>query len=138
MAENFRIVTSYEDTEFLGGTSTQDVQVAGAVSKPHGIYFEVRVPKAEYQKQGPSIINAAALGIATIFETLIEQPHVGGVQWGQQTKGGQLQDVAIITVVSDSGNSSSLYTVPLVQLGPDLNAKQILAINNRLDATEKL
>lgn len=138
MADLFAIVTSYEDVEFVGGTNTRDVQVAGAVTKPSGIYFEVRVPKSTYQQDGPSVINAAALGMANILETLVKQPHVGGVQWGQASSGGQLQDVAIITVLSKSGNSSSLYTVPIVQLGPKLNATQIAAISARLDATEAL
>lgn len=138
MADLFTIVTSYQDVEFLGGTNTRDVQVAGATTKQNGIYFEVRVQKQQYEQQGPSIINAAALGMANILETLSRQPNVGGVQWGQQSAGGQLQDVAIITVVSDSGNSSSTYTVPIVQLGPDLNEAEIETIAHRLNQTEHL
>lgn len=138
MAEKFDILTSYQDVEFLGGSNTRDVHVAGAVTKPDGIYFEVRVPSSVYKQEGPSVINAAALGTATILETLLTVPHVAGVLWGQQAVGGQLQDVAIITVVSKSGNSSEPYTVPFVKLGPKLNATQIAAISKRLDETEAL
>ena len=138
MADSFEILTSYRDVEFLGGANTRDVQVAGGVTRPSGIYFEVRVPSSTYKQDGPNVIEAAALGTATILETLVTQPHVGGVLWGQQSAGGQLQDIAIITVLSKSGNSSDEYDVPFVKLGPKLNATQIAAISARLDATEAL
>lgn len=138
MAATFDILTSYRDVEFLGGTNTRDVHVAGGFTKPSGIYFEVRVPSSLYEKEGASVINAAALSTTTILETLMTQQHVDGVLWGQQSAGGQLQDVAIINVVSPSGNSSEPYTVPFIKLGPKLNAPQIAAIAKRLAETEAL
>jgi hypothetical protein len=96
------------------------------------------VPKAEFDQYGAQVVNAAAIGMATIFETLAKQPYVVGVQWGQQSHAGQLQDVAIVSVASTSGNSQTTYTVPVTQLGPKLNATQIKRVHDQLDDTERL
>lgn len=138
MADTFDVETSYDDVEFLGGSRTQDVLVTGIRTKPHGIYIEVRVSKALFEKDGAQIVNAAALGWATIFETLVVQPHVAGVAWGQESAGGQLQDVAVITVASSSGDSSSVLTIPVTALGPKLGATPIAKLSKQLDAVEAL
>ena len=138
MADTFTVVQSYEDVEFLGGTATRNVQVAGCVTTGHGIYFEVRIPSTEFAASGPESVNAAAAGYADIFETIANEANVVGVQWGQQTYGGQLQDVAIIEVSSDSGDSTGSITTPVTSLGPQLDKSQITALNKRLNATEAL
>jgi hypothetical protein len=138
MAEIFDVETSYDDVEFLGGSRTQDVLVTGIRTKPHGIYIEVRVGKALFEQEGAQIVNAAALGWATIFETLAVQPHVAGVAWGQESAGGQLQDVAVITVSSSTGASSAALTIPVTSLGPKLGAAAIGKLSKQLDAVEAL
>jgi len=139
MAETFEIAGgAYEDVEFVGGTSTQAVIVTPIRTKPSGIYIEVRVLKSAFEKNGASVVNAAALGWADIFETLAKQPHVGGVQWGQQQAGGQVEDVAIITVVSSSGASSDSLTVPVNALGPKLDETAIAALAKKLNELEAL
>lgn len=136
MADTWEFVTSYEDTEFLGGSNTRDVLVTGIRTKPSGIYIEVRVPLALFQQDGAQVVNAAALGWATIFETLARQPYVAGVQWGQESTNGMLQDVAIITVASTSGNSQASLTVPVVRLGPKLDAPEIKHLHEQLNQLE--
>jgi hypothetical protein len=96
----------------------------------------VRVPRESFDKLGAQVVNAAALSLWNIFETLARQPYVAGVQWGQQPHHGQLQDVAIITVESTSGASQSALTVPVVQLGPNLDHAAILKLRDNLDALE--
>jgi hypothetical protein len=96
------------------------------------------VPLAEFRQYGAQVVNAAALSYATIFETLAKQPDVAGVQWGQATAHGQLQDVAVITVQSTSGNSEASLTVPVVQLGPDLDHPAVKRLHDQLDANEAL
>src|SRR3954447_20020267 len=107
MADTFAVETSYPDVEFLGGTNTRDVLVTGIRTKPSGIYIEVRVPMSEYRQFGAQVVNAAALSWSNIYETLARQPHIAGVQWGQESFHGQLQDVAVLTVESASGNSQA-------------------------------
>lgn len=137
MADTFTVETAYDDVEFLGGAQTRDVLVTGIRTRPSGIYIEVRVPKAEFQQYGPQVVNAAALGWATIFETLAKQPYVAGVLWGQQARNGQLQDVAVLTVASTSGESESTLTVPVVDLGPDLDHAAIAKLHKSLDDLER-
>jgi hypothetical protein len=136
VAATFQVVAQYPTLEFLGGTRTQQVMTVGIQTKPSGIYVEFRLPKLIYDDQH---VNAAAIGWATIFETVVKEDWVGGVEWAQQpTASGQLQDVAVITVVSSSGNSSDTMTVPVTQLGPKLHQPQITALHDKLDATEAL
>jgi hypothetical protein len=136
MAATFQVVAQYPTLEFLGGTRTQQVMTVGIQTKPSGIYVEFRLPKLIYDDQH---VNAAAIGWATIFETIATEDWVGGVEWAQRpTAGGQLQDVAVITVVSSSGNSSDTLTVPVTQLGPKLHQPQITALHEKLDSAEAL
>jgi hypothetical protein len=138
MADLFETVAAYDDVEFLGGSQTRDVLVTSIRTKPSGVYIEVRVPRSLFDQYGSQVVNAAALGMANIFETLMKQPYVAGVQWGQQAAQGQLRDVAVITVASTSGDSQSTLTVPVVNLGPDLDHKAITKLHDQLDATEGL
>lgn len=138
MATHFVIVTTYPDVEFVGGTTTREVQVAGATTKPHGVYFEVRVPMAAYEQDGPSVINTAAEALGAEIEALLALPHVGSVLWGQQSHGGQLRDVLTITVLSKSGSSSAPIVAPLAGLSVAAVAKRVVATSQRLDETEAL
>lgn len=122
-------------TEYLGGTQTRPVVFVSYKSQPSYIYFQVPVPQAIYSA---AIAKAAAMGVATILETLNALPWVGGVSWGQlPTLGGELNSTATIEVVSTSGNSAALLGPwALVSLPPDLNQPKITALHNELDATE--
>ena len=136
MAETFTVVGQYPTVEFLGGIKTRNVIAVGAVTVPHGVYFEVRVSQSTY---GATLVAAALLGPASIYEDLYGITGVIGVEWGQGvTAGGELQDVVTITVSSTSGNSTAQLTVPFSQLGPQLHAPQIAALVHELDATEEL
>lgn len=136
MADIFDVVAQYPTTQFIGGTQTQEVVAVGIVTKPSGIYVEFLVPQKGYSA---NVVDAAALGQATIFETVASLPAVAGVQWAQtQNAAGYLVEVVIITVASTSGNSSAQLTVPVVQLGPQLHKAQILALRKQLDDAENL
>lgn len=134
MADTYSIVTQYPTVEFIGGTQTQDVSAVGILTKPHGVYAEFRVPQAGMTA---SIVNAAALGYADIYETLFTIPGVVGVAWSQQANAvNVLQDVVTITVASTSGNSTATLSVPLVDLGPQLHKPQIAALRKTLNEIE--
>jgi hypothetical protein len=136
VAEHWQFETSYEDVEFLGGNKTREVLVTGIRTKPSGIYVEVRVPKAIFTKYGAASVNDPAGAWATIFETIARMSHVAGVQWGQESKNGMLEDVAIVTVESDSGESEATVTVPIAKIGPNVTIPEVAKLNKQLNALE--
>lgn len=138
MAANYHVVSSYEDVEFLGGSATQDVIVTGIRTIPSNIYVEARVPKHTFDTIGPQAVNVAATAWATLFEELVRNSNVAGVSWGQQSSGGQLEDVAIFTVVSDSGNSSAQLTVPIAKISPQGVVPGLTKLAKQLTETEAL
>lgn len=134
MAENFTVVTQYPGIDVIGGSQTQDVVFVGINTVPHGTYIEFPVIASVYSA---SIVEAAALGWATIIETVWGESWVVGVQWTQVVNASnQLVSSVIITVTSSSGNSSATMTVPIQSLGPKLHQPQITALHNQLDAAE--
>lgn len=136
MATSFTVVTQYPGIDVLGGTQTQDVVFVGIDTVPHGTYIEFPVPQSVYSSE---VVNAAAIGWATIIETVWSEDWVVGVQWTQVVNAAnQLVPSVIITVTSTSGNSAGQLTVPFSQLGPKLHQPQITALHDELDATEGL
>ncbi len=136
MADTFDVVAQRPTTQFIGGTQTKDVIAVGIVTKPSSIYVEFLIPRTGY---AASVVNAAALGYATIYETVAALPGVAGVQWAQdQNDAGYLVDVTVITVASTSGDSTATLTVQTPLLGPQLHEPQIIALRKQLDAAEKL
>jgi len=136
MAATFDVVSQYPGVQTLGGAQTQDVVFVGINTKPSGIYVEFPVLKTAYKA---SVVNAAALGWATIAETLAAEQWVSDVQWTQLvTAGSQLQPGWVITVESTSGQSAAQLTVANSDLGPKLDAAAILALHKQLDEAEAL
>lgn len=136
MATSFQVVTQYPGIDTLGGTQTQDVVFVGITTVPNGTYIEFPVPASVYSS---GVVDAAAIGWATIIETVWTEDWVIGVQWTQVVSpSNQLVSSLIITVGSTSGNSSATLTVPISQLGPKLHQAQITALHDSLDATEGL
>lgn len=136
MADTFTVTNQYPGLLSLGGTQTQDVVYVGITTIPSGIYVEFPVPASPYSS---SVVNAAALGWATIAETLNRQAHVAGVQWTQLVNdANQLVPAWIITVSSSSGSSAAQLTIENSALGPKLASDRIKALHDQLDATEGL
>ena len=48
MADTFSVVTQYPTVEYLGGTQTRDVIAVVYTLKLSGLYFEARIPAADY------------------------------------------------------------------------------------------
>lgn len=132
---SFTVVANETVTEYVGGTKTQQVVVVSITTNAHGAYAEARVPKNIWTAQ---LGRAAAIAPATIIETLYSLPGVVGVQWGQETNAsGLLIDTVLITVQSDSGNSTGqLGPLVMSQLGPDLHGPQIAALVTQLNEAE--
>lgn len=136
MADNFTVVTQYPGIDVLGGSQTQDVVFVGINTVPNGTYIEFPVLQSVYSA---GVVEAAALGWATIIESVWAEKWVAGVQWTQVVnKANQLVSSVIITVESSSGNSTAQLTVPISQLGPQLHQPQITALHNQLDDAEGL
>lgn len=136
MATSFSVVTQYPGIDVLGGTQTQDVVFVGINTIPNGTYIEFPVPQSVYSS---GVVNAAAIGWATIIETVWTEEWVAGVQWTQVVNAAnQLVSSVVITVTSSSGNSAGQLTVAISQLGPKLHQPQITALHDELDASEAL
>lgn len=136
MAAKFTVQTQRPGIVSLGGTQTQDVMIVGIETIPSGIYIEFPVVQTAYSAE---VVDAAALGWATIAETLAAQPHVAGVQWAQViTAANQQAPAWIITVTSTSGNSAGQITVENSRLGPKLDKTAIDHLHAQLDAAEAL
>lgn len=136
MAATFTVVTQRPTVVSLGGTQTEQGIEVGVVTKPSGIYIEYTVPQKGYNA---NVVNAAALGWVTIYETVAGLDWVSGVTWGQQQdSSGNLQPNITITVTSTSGNSEGQLTYLVSQLGPKLHEAQIDALHNQLDDAEGL
>ena len=136
MAADFQVVTQYPGLLAIGGTQTQNVVFVGITTSPSGIYVEFPVIQSVYSA---SVVDAAALGWATIAETLAKQPYVSGVQWTQIINpANQYVPAWVITVSSSSGNSAGQITIENQQLGPKLDATAIAHLHDELDKAEAL
>jgi hypothetical protein len=136
MADTFTILTQRPTLISQGGNKSVAGVEVGMATHPSGIYVEFDVAEKGYSAQ---IVNAAALGWASIYETVAGLPNVAGVGWGQvQNTAGNLDTVVVITVTSTSGNSLAQLTVPVTQLGPKLHQAQINALHTQLDDAEAL
>lgn len=113
----YQIVTQYPTVEFLGGTQTRDVIAVGVRTNDHGVYFEFRLPKANYNAAN---VRNDANGFTIIYEDLFQIDGVTDVEWAQEpTASGQLADHVIVYFESSSGQSSSfidfLYATQFTQ-----------------------
>lgn len=136
MATDFSVVEQRPGLQAIGGTQTQDVVFVGILTNPSGIYVEFPVLQKGYSAE---IVDGAALGWATIAETLAAQPNVVGVQWTQLVNAAnQLVSAWVITVASTSGNSAAQITVENNRLGPGLDKAAIANLHAELDKSEGL
>lgn len=134
MADTYDVITQYETVEFLGGTQTRPVIAIGVRTHEHGVYFEFRLPKADYNAAN---VKNDANGFTIVYELLFEIPGVSDVEWTQEpTSAGQLQDHVIVYVVSTSGNSSASLDVPYSQFTQDIIAGKVEKLRGQLDAAE--
>lgn len=136
MASTFDVITQYPTLEFLGGTQTQDVMAVGYRTKAHGVYFEVRIPRNIYNA---TQVHDYGLGYTGTVEAVFSEPGVIGAEWTQTpTSAGELTDNIVVTVSSDSGNSTAQYTIPFSQLSSEFYGPPIAALLEQLNTAENL
>lgn len=131
---DYQIVTQYPDVEVIGGTQTRDVQVIGAVTNEHGVYFETRLPR---KNATTTNIRDQVNGFAIIYEMLFEIPGVADVEWTQEpTAAGQLADHVRVYVESTSGESSGVLDFAYARFNQTVIAAAVKKLRASLDATE--
>jgi hypothetical protein len=136
MAETFDVVTQYPTLEFLGGTQTQDVMAIGYRTATHGVYFEVRIPKKGYTTAN---VHSTGMGYTSLVEGLFFNDNVIGVEWTQiPTANGELMDAYVVTVASDSGNSTAQVTITDAKLAPEVYKPKINALVKTVNDSEKV
>lgn len=134
MANSYQVVTQYETVEFLGGTQTQPVIAVGVRTVTHGVYFEFRLVKTDYNSAN---VQSSALGFTTIYEMLFQIPGVTDAEWTQEpTQAGQLQDHVVVYFTSTSGNSSASIDFPYSEFTQDYIAYRVGFAITGLDASE--
>lgn len=131
----FQVQAQYPGVVFLGGTQTQEVMFIGITTTGHLIYFEFPIPKNIYTE---AEVRRQATGYTGTVEDIFTVPGVVGEQWIQQPSNGQLLSAMIITVQSDSGNSTGEVTVPFKKLDPAVVQKLVTPLIASLNASEGL
>lgn len=136
MADTFEVVTQYPTLEFLGGTQTQDVMAVGYRSKATGVYWEVRIPRKGYTTAN---VHSTGVGYTGTIDAVMAAPGVIGGEWTQTpTASGELQDNLVLTVSSDSGNSTAQLVVPFSHLAPADTDPKVAALVKTLNDSEGL
>src|SRR5690242_13818375 len=131
MANDYVVVTQYETVEFLGGTQTRPVIAVGVRTNGHGVYFEFRLAKKDYNSAN---VRHAPNGFTLVFEDLFAIPGVTDVEWTQEpTQAGQLEDHVIVYFVSSSGDSSASIDVPYSQFTQAYIAARVAFAREGLD-----
>lgn len=131
----YKIVAQYPTVEYLGGTQTQDVMAVGVQTNDHGVYFEFRLPKANYTAAN---VKSDANGFTIIYELLFEIDGVTDVEWTQEpTPAGELADHVVVYFTSSSGNSSSFIDFPYSQFTQDEISAAVGAARAELDDAEQ-
>ncbi len=134
MADTFEVRVQYPTVEFLGGSQTRDVMAVGYVTKPSGIYVEVRIPKSTYTA---AQVKSYGIGYSGTIEAVAAIPGVDGMTWSQvQRRDGTLGDVMTVYVTSSSGDSAGSFVLPFAQLAPELAAPKVAALRKQLDNAE--
>jgi hypothetical protein len=134
VASTYTVETQYETVEYLGGTQTRPVIAVGVRTKLHGVYFEFRIPKAEYNSGN---VRNNANGYTAQYELLFGIEGVTDVEWVQEpTNAGQLADHVIVYFESTSGNSSASLDVPYFHWTYDYVKARVEFAIQGLDAAE--
>lgn len=134
MANAYTIETQYETVEFLGGTQTRPVIAVGVRTNVHGVYFEFRLPKGNYNSAN---VRNNANGFTIVYELLFQIPGVTDVEWTQEpTVSGQLADHVVVYFLSTSGNSSASIDVPYNHFTQDYIAARVAFAIEAMDAAE--
>lgn len=136
MAATYSVLYQYPTVEFLGGTMTRDVMSVGYQTKPHGVVFEVRIPKNDYTA---AQVASMGIGYSGEIESVFTHPGVTDATWAQVSNaGGFLIDEIVLTVESSSGNSSATLVVPFAEMAPETLAPKVAALRETLDDAEAL
>jgi len=134
MANDYDVITQYETVEFLGGTQTRPVIAVGVRTHVHGVYFEFRIPKGDYNSAN---VQNDANGFTIVYEDLFAIPGVTDVEWAQEpTSAGQLQDHVVVYFTSSSGNSSASIDFPYSQFTQSYIAARVAHAIAGMDAAE--
>jgi len=134
VAANYTNLATREEVEYVGGTQTRNVVAVSAISKPHGVYFEFRIPRADLATHQPATLAEAYGGVV---EDIFKNPNAVGAEWAQTVNAaGLLQDEMVIYVQSDSGNSSASFTLSFYALDPARVSGLVDALAAQLNALE--
>jgi hypothetical protein len=116
MAEDYTIQGFTETSELQGGNVIVRVREFHVVTKPSGIYFQFRRPKAKW---APANIASVAKQLADRIEGVNASPHVTGMLYSQDVDAaGHLVDMFTVFYEADDGAISGSVEQRMAQLYP--------------------
>lgn len=132
MAETYTLLGSLETVQFLGGTQTKDIVQVSAQTEPHGIYFEVPIPRVDYDA---ATVDAICTVTSANLEPAFEFPGVTDLEWIQTPlQSGYLKAQVIVYVSSDDGSSTGSFTVDFGVAGSGVNTGTVQTQAGKLQA----
>lgn len=130
----YKVERQFPGIETLGSQGTRDVTIVGITTNGHGVYLEFRIPQAFYSAQQ---VKNYSTGYTGTIESMFAVSGVVGLQWIQQVSpANELQDAIIVTVASDSGDSTGQFTVPFRDFKPEVVAPKAAKLIAELNAAE--
>lgn len=131
----YKVERQFPGIETLGSAGTRNVTIVGITTHGHEVYLEFRIPEKDYSA---AQVKAYATGYTGTVENVFSVPGVVGEQWYQDvTPSNQLGDFMLITVQSDSGDSTAQFSVPFAKLDPafiSATASKLVAEMNAAEA----
>jgi len=136
MADTYTVGTMYPDTEYLGGTQTRPVTAVPYTTKPHGVYFESRIPDADLT---PTEVDNTGKVNSEALENLFNIPGVTAVEWTMVSNPAQyLVDEIIVYYQTPDLNSSGSLTTPFTGISNAVVEPKVAKAIANLVAIENL
>lgn len=123
MATNYTILNQWPSSALQGGSNVVATVEFAVQTKPNSLYFQFRRPKAQLAKLDSAArlaeIDTIADQLAVRIEAVFAEKNVIDIQYSQDTTpAGQISDMEIVYVQSDSGSSVGEVTIPQPNIGP--------------------
>jgi hypothetical protein len=134
VADTYTVRVQYPTVEFLGGSQTRDVMAIGFVTKPHGIYFEARIPKKQYNA---AAVRSYGIGYSGMIEAIADIAGIEAMVYSpKQQPDGTLLDTFEVYVSSTSGDSAGALTLRFDELVEVFAGPKVKALRKQLDDAE--
>jgi hypothetical protein len=117
MAANYSILSQQRVDQYEPGGRVVSKYEIWAIAQPSGVAFVFRVTPLDY---GTTVVGTVAAQLAHYINLMAAQPGVASIEFEQGVVGDNSVDTTLlVTVESDSGNSTDLVRMPYALLQHD-------------------